>query len=87
MQVQRVVGFTVGVAGIAVPAHQVELGDSILCRFLAARQEPPPLKRGDLVLVRVRESALRPTEARGTRGSTWARRSVSSSRCRAINWR
>jgi hypothetical protein len=53
---ERTVGYTVGVAGIAVPAHQVELRDSILCRFLEARLESPALKRGDLVLVRVRQS-------------------------------
>jgi len=55
LQVQHVVGFTVGLADIAVPAHQVKLGDSILCRYLAADLEPPPLKRGDLVLVPGRE--------------------------------
>ena len=53
--VQGVIGLTVGDADVAVPAQQVELGDSILCRFLAEDQELPPLKRGDLVLVRARE--------------------------------
>ncbi len=54
-QIQRVAGFTVGVAGVAVPADRVAIGDVILCHFLPAGQEPLPLKRGDLVLVRVRE--------------------------------
>ncbi len=55
MQVEHAVGFTVGLADIAVPAHQVKLGDSILCRYLPASEEPPPLRRGDLVLVPGRE--------------------------------
>jgi type IV secretory pathway protease TraF len=53
--IQRAAGFAVGNAGVAVPAQPVEVGDSILCRYLAEDVEPPPLKRGDLVLVRVRE--------------------------------
>jgi type IV secretory pathway protease TraF len=56
VRVQHVVGFTVGIADVEVPAHQVQLGDSILCRFLRSRPEPPPLKRGDLVLVGVHVS-------------------------------
>jgi hypothetical protein len=53
-QVQRIVGFTTGLAGVTVPADRVTMGDVILCHSLAAGQEPLPLKRGDLVLVRVR---------------------------------
>jgi hypothetical protein len=55
-QIQRVIGFTVGIADVAVPANQVALRDAILCRLLSARAEPPPVKRGDLVLVRARAS-------------------------------
>jgi type IV secretory pathway protease TraF len=55
-EMEHVVGFTVAVADVAVPADQVEPGDSILCRFLPTRAEPPLLKRGDLVLVGVNES-------------------------------
>ena len=55
LQIQRAVGLTIGLAGIEVPAQRVELGDSILCRFLAASLKPPPLKRGDMVLVTARE--------------------------------
>jgi hypothetical protein len=54
-QVQRVVGFTVGVAGVTVPEDRVARGDVILCHFLPADLEPLTLKRGDLVLVHVRE--------------------------------
>jgi hypothetical protein len=52
-QVQRILGFTLGRAGLAVPADRVAMGDAILCHFLPAGDEPLPLKRGDLVLVRV----------------------------------
>jgi hypothetical protein len=55
-QVQRWVGLTVGISDIAVPAQEVALRDAILCRLLPQRADPPPLKRGDLVLCRVRES-------------------------------
>jgi len=56
-QVRNVVasGVVVGQSGIAVKAYDVELRDSILCRRL--HEQPPPLKRGDLVLVRVRQLA------------------------------
>ncbi|MGO8702319.1 MAG: hypothetical protein ACLQVA_00770 [Candidatus Brocadiia bacterium] len=53
-QVQRVAGFTLGAAGVTVPADRVARGDVILCHFLPSGREPP-LKRGDLVLVNVRE--------------------------------
>jgi len=51
VEVRRAVGFTIGLADIAVPADRVELGDVILCRYLGANPEPA-LRRGDLVLVR-----------------------------------
>jgi len=52
-QVQRAMGFTAGLAGVTVPVDRVAMGDVILCRFLTAGQEPLPIKRGDLALVRV----------------------------------
>jgi hypothetical protein len=66
VQVQSAIGFTVGLSGVTVPAHNVARGDSILCRFLPANREPA-LKRGDLVLVRVSE-VINGEGARGTRG-------------------
>jgi type IV secretory pathway protease TraF len=50
---ERVAGLTFGLAGVAEPDQHVEKGDAVLCHFLRARPEPPPLKQGDLVLIRV----------------------------------
>jgi len=49
--IQGAIGLTVGDAGIAVPALRVELGDTLLCRFVPEDAETPQLKRGDLVLI------------------------------------
>jgi hypothetical protein len=54
VRAQHVIGFTVGDVGVTVPAQQVERGDAVLCRFLEPGADPA-LKRGDLVLVRVRK--------------------------------
>jgi hypothetical protein len=54
--IERVAGFTVGGASVTVPAHQVEWGDNILCRYLRVHPGPPPLHLGDLVLVHAHDA-------------------------------
>jgi len=43
---------------VTVAAQRVELGDSLLCRKFGAKREPPPVKRGDMVLVRVQQTRV-----------------------------